>query len=80
MRSAGSHRLAKSSPSRRVERPGRVRFASKSDIYLKMNHATAGCLGDGICPPDCIELVDQSTNVKLGGMDRYAQPASNRLV
>jgi len=45
-----------------------------------MNHATAGCLGDGICPPDCIELVDQSTNVKLGGMDRYAQPTSNRLV
>jgi hypothetical protein len=47
---------------------GRVRFASKSDIYLKMNHVTAGCLGDGICPPDCIELVDQSTNVKMSVM------------
>ena len=51
-----------------LERPGRVRFASKSDIYLKMNHVTAGCLGDGICPPDCIELVDQSTNVKMSVM------------
>jgi hypothetical protein len=32
-----------------------------------MNHATAGCLGDGICTSDRVELIDQSTNMELGG-------------
>jgi hypothetical protein len=45
-----------------------------------MNHATAGCLGDGICSPDCIELVDQSTNVELGCMGRYTKTPSNRFI
>jgi hypothetical protein len=45
-----------------------------------MNHAATGRLSDGICPPDRIELVDQSANMKLRGMDGYAKTASNRLV
>jgi hypothetical protein len=45
-----------------------------------MNHATPGCLGDGVCTPDRIELVDHSTNMELGSMDRYAKTASNRFV
>jgi hypothetical protein len=47
---------------------------------LKMNHATAGCMGDGVGTPDRIELVDQSTYVKLGCMDGNAKMASNRFV
>ena len=47
---------------------------------LKMNHATAGCMGDGVGTPDRIELVYQSTYVKLGCMDGNAKMASNRFV
>jgi hypothetical protein len=47
---------------------------------LKMNNATAGCMGDGVGTPDRIELVDQCTHVKLGRVDRYAKTASYRLV
>jgi hypothetical protein len=39
-----------------------------AEIELQMNHATAGCLGDSICSPNGVELVDQSTNVELGCM------------
>jgi hypothetical protein len=46
----------------------------------EMNHAATGRLSDRICTPDRIELVDQSTNMKLRGMDGYAKTASNRLV
>ena len=52
----------------------------KADIHLEMNHATTSCMGDGVGTPDRIELVDQSTNMELGGMDRYPKTASNRLV
>lgn len=37
-------------------------------------------MGDGVCTPDRIELVDQSTDVELGCVDRYAKTASYRLV
>ena len=36
---------------------------------LEMYHAPAGCLRNSICPPDRIELVDQSTDMELGGMN-----------
>ena len=52
----------------------------KADIRSEMNDTATGRLGDGICTPDRIELVDQSTNMELGGMDRYPKTASNRLV
>jgi hypothetical protein len=52
----------------------------KADIHSEMNHATTGCMGDGVCAPDRIELVDQSTYMELGGVNRYAKTASNRLV
>jgi hypothetical protein len=52
----------------------------KADIRSEMNDTPTGRLGDGICTPDRIELVDQSTNMELGGMDRYPKTASNRLV
>src|SRR5262249_30294036 len=47
----------------------------KADIYSQMNHATTGCMGNGVCTSDRIELVDQCTHVKLGGVDRYAKTA-----
>jgi hypothetical protein len=47
---------------------------------LKMNNATAGCMGERIGTPDRIELVDQCTYMEFGGVDRYAKPASYRLV
>jgi len=52
----------------------------KADIYSEMNHATTGGMGDGVCTPNRIELVDQSTDVELGCVDRYAKTASYRLV
>ena len=41
----------------------------KADIRSEMNHTATGRLGDGICTPDRIELVDQSTDMELGGMN-----------
>jgi hypothetical protein len=52
----------------------------KADIHSEMNHATTGCMGDSVCTPDRIELVDQSTYMELGRVNRYAKTASNRLV
>ena len=52
----------------------------KADIHSEMNHTTTGGMGDGVCTPDRIELVDQSTDVELGCVDRYAEAASYRLV
>ena len=52
----------------------------KADIHSEMNHTTTGGMGDGVCTPDRIELVDQSTDVELGCVDRYAKTASYRLV
>ena len=37
-------------------------------------------MGNGVCMPDRIELVDQCTHVKLGRVDRYAKTASYRFV
>lgn len=37
-------------------------------------------MGNSVCTPDRIELVDQCTHVKLGRVDRYAKTASYRLV
>jgi hypothetical protein len=51
-----------------------------SGLVLKMNNAAASCMGDSISTPDCIELIDQRTNVKFGRVDRYAKTASYRLV
>jgi hypothetical protein len=45
-----------------------------------MNNATAGRMGDGVCTPDRIELVDQCTYMELGRVDGNAETASNRLV
>jgi hypothetical protein len=42
----------------------------KADIYSEMNHATTGCMGNGVCTPDRIELIDQCTHVKLGRVDK----------
>src|SRR5262249_58959343 len=50
------------------------------DLRSEMNHAATGRLSDRICTPDRIELVDQSTNMKLRSMDGYAKTASKRLV
>jgi hypothetical protein len=33
---------------------------SRVTLYSEMNHTTTGCMGDGVCTPDRIELVDQS--------------------
>src|SRR5262249_51051400 len=57
---------------KRTSRPIRSMSAlpPKADFHSEMNHATMGCMGDGICTPDRIELVDESTNMELGGMDR----------
>ena len=52
----------------------------KADIYSEVNHTTTGCMGDGVCTPDRIEFVDQSTDVELGRVDGYAKTASYRLV
>ena len=35
---------------------------SKANIHSEMYHATAGCMSDGVCAPDRIELVNQSTS------------------
>jgi hypothetical protein len=45
-----------------------------------MNHTTTGGMGHGVCTPDRIEPVDQSTDVELGCVDGYAKTASYRLV
>ena len=55
-------------------------LSPKVDIHSEMNHATTSCMGDGVCTPDRIELVDQSTYMETGGVNRYAKTASNRLV
>src|SRR6516162_2214413 len=52
-------------------------FFRKRTLRSEMNHAATGRLGDRICTPDRIEFVDQSANMKLCGMDRYAKTASN---
>ena len=49
-------------------------------LELEINHATAGCVCDGVGAPNCIKLVDQCTYVELGRVDGYAKTASNRLV
>jgi hypothetical protein len=68
-------------PKANIETQSRdVRFVPKADIYSEMKHTTTGCMGDDICTPDRIELVDQSTDVELGCVDRYAKTASYRLV
>ena len=57
-----------------------VALPRKADIHSKMNHATTGCMGDGVCTPDRIELVDQSTYMELGRVNGYAKTTRNRLV
>jgi len=54
--------------------------STKAEIYSEMNHTTTGRMGDGVCAPDRIKLVDQSTDVELGCVDRYAKTASYRFV
>ena len=49
-------------------------------LESKLNDAPTGCVSDGIGTSDCIKLVDQSTYMEFGRMDRYAQTASYRLV
>ena len=44
------------------------RLPPKADIYSEMNHTTTGGMGDGVCTPDRIELIDQSTDVELSSM------------
>ena len=49
-------------------------------LPLELNDATAGCMCDGVGASDRIQLVDQSTHMELGGVDRYAKTASYCLV
>ena len=60
-----------------------VNFGGKNGhqpLESKLNDAPTGCVSDGISTSDCIKLVDQSTYMEFGRMDRYAQTASYRLV
>jgi hypothetical protein len=49
-------------------------------LPLELNNATAGRMCDGVGASDRIQLVDQSTHMELGGVDRYAKTASYCLV
>src|SRR6516165_5049604 len=49
----------------------------KADI---MNHATTGCMGDGVCTPDRIEVVDKCSSMELDRVDRYAKTASYHIL
>ena len=40
-------------------------YPQKRTLYSEMNHAATGCMGDGVCTADRIELVDQSLRVCL---------------
>jgi len=58
----------------RGPRPLREQSASEKD------HAEPSGMRDGAGAADCVELVDERADVKLGGMDGDAEPAGNYLV
>ena len=55
-------------------------FAVFAPHTLKMNNATADCMGNSVCASDRVEFVHHCTHVKLGSVDRNAKTASYRLV
>jgi hypothetical protein len=45
-----------------------------------MDDPKTGCMGNGVCPADRVELIDEGADIKLGGVNRDPEAAAEGLI